>query len=309
MKLVTVDHSGFPAAAVLRHHEGEDQLLPLQISPADSDDRVPISVRDLLDDWGHWKDELEQRVARSSDDDWLPASSHELLAALPNPRTFVCVGLNYHDHAEETGAELPAAPIIFAKHPASIVGPDAAIELPPESDEVDYEVELGIVIGKRVHRATREDALEAVAGYTIVNDVSARDWQRRTSQWMTSKSFPGFGPVGPAIVTADEFDLDAGRRVHLRLNGRTMQDSTTDQLIFSVVDLIVHLSSVWPLEPGDLIATGTPGGVGFTRQPPVFLAPGDVVEAEIEGIGTLRNVVTAAAVGAAQDRLETARRS
>ncbi len=309
MKLVTIDHSGFPAAAVLRHQEGEDQLLPLQISPADSDDRVPISVRDLLDDWGHWKDELEQRVARSSREDWLPASSHELLAALPNPRTFVCVGLNYHDHAEETGAELPAAPIIFAKHPASIVGPDAAIELPPESDEVDYEVELAIVIGKRVHRATRENALEAVAGYTIVNDVSARDWQRRTSQWMTAKSFPGFGPVGPAIVTADEFDLDAGRRVHLRLNGRTMQDSTTDQLIFSVVDLIVHLSSVWPLEPGDLIATGTPGGVGFTRQPPVFLAPGDVVEAEIEGIGTLRNVVTAAGVDAAQDRLETSRRS
>ena len=197
-------------------------------------------------------------------------------------------------------------PIVFAKHPASIVGPDAEIPLPPQSDEVDYEVELAIVIGKRAHRATRETALDAVAGYTIVNDVSARDWQRRTSQWMTSKSFPGFGPVGPAFVTADEFDLATPRRVRLRLNGETMQDSTTDQLIFDVADLIVHLSSVWPLEPGDLIATGTPGGVGFTRKPAVFLAPGDVVEAEIEGIGTLRNTVVGAQT-TTQNPLETTR--
>ncbi|WBU37900.1 fumarylacetoacetate hydrolase family protein [Homoserinibacter sp. YIM 151385] len=295
MKLVSIDHSGFAAAAVLREGEGGDQLLPVLVAPRDRGDALPISVRDLLDDWAYWRPELERRVAASAPGDWIAASSRELLAAVPNPRTFVCIGLNYHDHAEETGAEVPVAPIVFAKHPAAVVGPDDEIPLPVESDEVDYEVELAIVIGRHASRVSEAEAMDAVAGFTIVNDVSARDWQRRTSQWMTAKSFPGFGPVGPVLVTAEEFDVDRPHRVHLELNGETMQDSSTEQLIFGVRELVAHLSSVWPLQPGDIIATGTPGGVGFTREPAIFLRPGDVVEASIEGIGTLRNTVVAAA--------------
>jgi 2-keto-4-pentenoate hydratase/2-oxohepta-3-ene-1,7-dioic acid hydratase in catechol pathway len=250
-----------------------------------------MSMTDLLEDWLFWRDQLKVLVDEAPAHEWRPLSEFEVLAPVPRPRSVTCIGLNYRDHATETGAEIPTVPVIFAKHQSSIVASGTPIRLPESSTEVDYEVELAVVIGQNVFQATPEQALEAVAGYTIMNDVSARDWQGRTSQWMTAKSFPTFGPMGPELVTAEELGDARGLRIGLRLNGKSMQESSTDQMVFGVAQLISHISQFWPIEPGDVIATGTPAGVGFTRRPPVFLGDGDVVEAFIEGIGVLSNSV------------------
>jgi 2-keto-4-pentenoate hydratase/2-oxohepta-3-ene-1,7-dioic acid hydratase in catechol pathway len=223
----------------------------------------------------------------------LPLTAVRLLAPIPRPPKMLCVGLNYRDHAEETGAAIPQVPIFFTKAPSCVIGPGAAIALPPESQQVDYEAEFAVVIGARCRRVTPEAARAAVAGYTIVNDVSARDWQFRTSQWFIGKTFDTFAPMGPALVTPDEVGDPHVLDVGLRLNGQEMQRSNTRHLIFGVFDLVAELSRVMTLEPGDVIATGTPGGVGFTRKPPVFLKPGDRVEITIAKLGTLANPTAA----------------
>jgi 2-keto-4-pentenoate hydratase/2-oxohepta-3-ene-1,7-dioic acid hydratase in catechol pathway len=209
------------------------------------------------------------------------------------PEKVVCVGLNYHDHAAEQGVELPQEPLLFGKFANAICGPGDAIVLPPEAAHVDAEAELAVVIAARSRRVSPADALAVVAGYTCANDVSARDLQFRDGQWLRGKGFDTFCPVLPAVVPVEKLGDAAGLRIVQRLNGRTLQDSTTSELIFGVRDLVAYASSVFTLEPGDLILTGTPAGVGVFRKPAVSLQPGDEVEVEIEGIGALRNPVVA----------------
>ncbi len=221
----------------------------------------------------------------------LPPEEVTLLAPVPRPGKLLCIGLNYRDHAEETGMKVPDHPILFAKFSTAVVGPGDPILLPAISDEVDYEAELAVVIGRTAKNVTEEDALQYVAGYTVMNDVSARDIQFLDGQWMRGKTLDSFAPMGPALVTRDEVPDPHRLRISLRLNGETMQSSSTSNLVFGVPQLVSFLSRGLTLEPGDVIATGTPPGVGMSRKPPVYLKPGDVVVAEVEGVGVLENPV------------------
>ncbi|HEX7124668.1 MAG TPA: fumarylacetoacetate hydrolase family protein [Thermodesulfobacteriota bacterium] len=218
-----------------------------------------------------------------------PLAGVRLRPPVPDPRKIVCLGLNYKDHAAETGMKAPERPILFPKWATTLVGSGDPIVLPAVSQQVDYEIELCVVIGKRARNVPESKAAEYVAGYTILNDVSARDWQFHTSQWASGKNFDTFAPCGPALVTADEVGDPHVLDVTLTLNGQTMQRSNTRQLIFNVWQTIAYVSTALTLEPGDLIPTGTPGGVGFARKPPVFLKPGDVCRLEISRLGVLEN--------------------
>lgn len=233
-----------------------------------------------------------RRAAATAFENGEPLAPGMLAAPLGAPSKIACVGLNYHDHCRETGMAAPERPLIFAKFPSSLVGPDAAIEWPEGlTEQVDWEVELAVVIGRRVRHAVPDEALDAVFGYTAANDVSARDLQFADQQWVRAKSIDGFCPVGPVIVTPDEFGDPQDKRLFARVNGETMQDSTTAEMIFGVAEIVSFLSRACTLEPGDLILTGTPWGVGGFRDPPVFLQPGDTVEVEVEGVGVLANDV------------------
>ena len=212
---------------------------------------------------------------------------------IERPGKIVCVGLNYRDHAEEQGVELPAEPLLFAKWPSALIGPGEAIVIPSLSSEIDYEAELGVVVGERARDVPVERALDVVAGYTCFNDVSARDLQFQDGQWTRAKSLDTFSPTGPRVVPASEIPDPQALRIRCLVNGEALQDSSTAEMVFSVAELISYVSHGITLEPGDLIVTGTPAGVGFTRTPPVFLRPGDEVTVEIEGIGALTNPVRA----------------
>lgn len=211
---------------------------------------------------------------------------------IPRPGKIVCVGLNYRDHAEEQGAALPAAPLFFAKYTTSLIGPGDPIVIPPVVRKCDYEAELGVVIGTTVKRVSREDALEAVAGYVVANDVSARDLQFADGQWTRGKSPDTFCPVGP-LVPASEVPDPHDLGIRAIVNGETLQDSTTANLVFRIDELISYASQTSTLEAGDLILTGTPAGVGVFRNPQRLLAPGDEVTIEIDGLGSITNPVVA----------------
>lgn len=216
-----------------------------------------------------------------------------LAAPVPSPRQVFAIGLNYRVHAREGGVELPESPMVFTKFPSSICGPCDAIELPTSS--VDFEAELVVVIGRRAERVTESDAWSHVAGITLGQDLSERDLQTRPpapQQYSLAKSYPGFAPIGPAVVTPDEFPDPDAIEITGALNGRQMQKASTRDLIFDVPALIAYLSSVLPLLPGDLIFTGTPSGIGWTRNPRIVLQPGDVLATSAEGIGTMTNVMT-----------------
>jgi 2-keto-4-pentenoate hydratase/2-oxohepta-3-ene-1,7-dioic acid hydratase in catechol pathway len=210
---------------------------------------------------------------------------------IDRPGKIICVGLNYRDHAAEAGLDLPQRPVLFAKWPTALIGPDMPIVVPQISHQIDYEAELGVVIGRRVRAVSSDDALSAVAGFICVNDVTARDLQFADGQWTRAKSLDTFCPVGPALVPADEVPDPQRLRIRCVLNGEVVQDSSTENMIFSCNELIAFVSEAIELEPGDLIATGTPAGVGFTRRPPIYLSPGDQVTVEIEGVGALTNPV------------------
>ncbi|MFC1602903.1 fumarylacetoacetate hydrolase family protein [Pseudomonadota bacterium] len=219
-----------------------------------------------------------------------------LLAPVVSSNIF-CIGLNYREHALETGKELPRYPVVFMKPTTAIANPDAAIELPKccvRGPEVDFEAELAVVIGRTAKDVSEEEALNYVLGYTAANDVSARKWQKHAGggQWIRGKSFDGFCPLGPALVTADEISNPQVLSINTVLNGQTMQQSNTADMIFSVAQLISFLSQDTTLLPGTIILTGTPSGVGVARKPPLFLADGDQVTIEIENIGQLNNSVT-----------------
>ncbi len=222
-------------------------------------------------------------------------SPHDVLLGppIPDPEKIICLGLNYKSHAEEAGFKPPEVPILFAKYRNALTGPTSPICLPALSEQIDYEAELAVVIGKRGKDISKENALEHVAGYMAFDDVSARDLQFRSGQWLSGKTLDTFAPCGPALVMHEISDPQ-NLNILTRLNGQTLQESNTKHMIFPVADTIAYISQLLTLEPGDIIATGTPEGVGFKRTSPIFLKDGDVVEVEIEKIGTLRNPVVRA---------------
>jgi 2,4-didehydro-3-deoxy-L-rhamnonate hydrolase len=210
---------------------------------------------------------------------------------IARPQKIVCVGLNYRDHAEEQGVELPERPLLFAKWPNTLIGNGDAIRIPPISTRVDYEAELGVVIGRRASGVSVADALSVVEGYVVANDVSGRDLQFSDGQWVRGKSLDTFLPVGEVVPAADVPDPQS-LPIRALLNGETMQDSNTSNMIFGVAEVIAFVSQAITLEPGDLIITGTPAGVGAFRDPPVWLQPGDEITIEIDGVGSITNPVT-----------------
>jgi acylpyruvate hydrolase len=209
------------------------------------------------------------------------------------PGKIICLGLNFKAHAEEAGRELPDYPVFFTKFTESIIGPYEGIIVPPESQMVDYEAELAVVIGKRARRVKAEDALDVIAGYTVANDVSMRDYQSKSHQWLQGKAWPRCTPLGPWFVTTDELGDASGLEIRLELDGVELQHSTTDLMIFDVPATIAALTEFVELQPGDVILMGTPSGVGFKREPPEYLTPGRRVRVEIERIGAIENVVVA----------------
>lgn len=250
-------------------------------------------VRDLSDVVGDiagqtLTDESLQRIAEIDLDD-LPVVHDEprIGPCVGNVGKFICIGLNYADHAVESGMELPEEPVIFFKATSAITGPNDGIVIPRNSKKTDWEVELGVVIGREAKYVSEAEALDYVAGYCVVNDVSERDFQlHRSGQWVKGKSADTFGPIGPWLVTRDEVPDPQNLDMHLSVNGRTFQDGATNTMHFGVAKIISHLSEFMSLQPGDIISTGTPPGVGMGQTPEVYLQPGDVVEVSIEGLGT-----------------------
>ena len=286
MRLATVRTWAGPRAAVL---VGDHLVDVHAVDPG-----VPPTVRQILEG-GSATLQAALHAAQRSEAFKIPVADAQFFAAVHDPHKIICIGLNYKDHAAESGVPIPKDPVLFSKYATALIGHGEAIVLPPVSSEVDYEAELVVVIGRRGRNIPAAAALEYVAGYTIGHDVSARDWQLKKDgkQWMAGKTFDTFAPMGPYLVTADEVPDPQNLRIALRLNGQTMQDSSTTQLIFGIKEAVAYISQVMTLEPGDVIYTGTPPGVGVARKPPVFLKPGDVCEVEIEGLGVLRNPVVA----------------
>jgi acylpyruvate hydrolase len=223
----------------------------------------------------------------------VPVAEADFAPVVPRPGKIFCVGLNYRAHILETGRELPEYPTLFGKFAETLLGPRDDLVLPAVSERVDWEVELGVVIGSPLYRGTAEEADAAIAGYTVINDVSMRDWQRRTLQWLQGKAFQHTTPAGPYLVTAGEVANAADLEVRCEVDGEVMQQSRTSDLLFKPAEIAAYISQVITLRPGDLIATGTPGGVGDARKPPVYLRPGNVLRTWIEGLGECVNTCVA----------------
>lgn len=266
----------------------DEQIIDLQLAASEAGlDPEPFSsTRALLEAGSSFLD-LARTLQHASS---IPARS-VVLGPPVRPGKILAIGLNYRDHAAEAGQALPDAPLCFAKFPSCIAGPFDNIELPAEDAQVDYEAELGVVIGKQTRRVGEREATASVAGYVAFNDVSARRWQFADGQWVRGKSCDTFGPCGPWLVTPDEIADPGDLGIRAYLNGELVQSSNTEQLIFSVPVLISYLSQAITLEPGDLIATGTPAGIGFTRKPPRLLEDGDLMEVEIDNVGRISNRV------------------
>ena len=251
---------------------------------------LPKTLRGLL--MNDLLDEACKAAEKASNETHLLLSELTLLPPIPDPLKFLCVGRNYAEHAKEGGARISEYPDIFMRSHLSIIGPGAPIIRPKVSTNLDFEGELMAIIGKKVFQTNEALALSAIAGYSIFNDVTLRDYQRRTSQWTMGKNFNGTGPFGPEFVSADELPIGCmGVEIQTRLNGSIMQNANTNDMVFSVAATIAYLTQAMTLEPGDLIATGTPSGVGYARNPPLWMEPGDTIEVEIEGIGVLSNPI------------------
>ena len=260
---------------------------------------LAAAAPDLPTDWpailaGGLLPRVKAAVEAAGDAAVLSEEPAELLPPITNPGRIICIGLNYKEHAAETNMAVPEYPIVFARWPRSLVGHGQALVKPAASDKFDYEVELTVVIGTGGRAIPVERALEHVAGYSIINEGSVRDFQVRSSQWAMGKNFDRSGSFGPHITTADELPAGAnGLRVQTRVNGETLQDHYTSDMIFNVAEIVADLSTAMTLDPGDVIATGTPQGVAMGRTPPTWMKAGDVCEVEIEGIGVMRNPVVA----------------
>jgi 2-keto-4-pentenoate hydratase/2-oxohepta-3-ene-1,7-dioic acid hydratase in catechol pathway len=265
VRFVTYDAGSGPRAGVLR---GGDRVV-----------EAGRSLRDLI---------AVSRLAEPSDAEEIPLSDVQLLPPIPNPEKIICIGLNYRSHAEEAGVEAPETPTFFAKFRNALVADGSEVALPAASGKVDYEAEVAFVIGRRAKDVSESDALDHVAGYMLLNDLSARDLQFATPQWIPGKVFDGSAPCGPALVTPDEAGPPDQIGIELKLNGEVMQSATTADLIHSIPALVAHLSTLLTLEPGDIVSTGTPAGVGSVREPRVWLGPGDQIEISSPTLGTLR---------------------
>ena len=235
-----------------------------------------------------WRAEVEAALVNEAAAR-IPVPGAYLLAPLRAPRKIVCCGLNYHDHILETGRDVPDYPTLFAKFADTLTGPTDDIHVGSDSAKVDWEAELAVIIGAPVRRAAREEAAAAIAGYTVANDVSYRDWQSRTLQWFQGKAWDSTMPIGPVVVTADEISPTAGLAIHAEIDGEVVQESNTRELVFDAADLVAYVSQFTKLSPGDVILTGTPGGVGLGRSPQRWLRDGETLTTTIEGIGTLVN--------------------
>jgi 2-keto-4-pentenoate hydratase/2-oxohepta-3-ene-1,7-dioic acid hydratase in catechol pathway len=297
MRLVSyVSDGGPPRSGILI---GSDRLADLAVVAAQAglapvEQRLSCTVRGFLALGSAARRAVESTLSLGAPDRSFALSTVRLGPPIGDPQKIVCLGLNYRDHATETGMEIPDSPVVFAKYAKSLIGPHDDIVLPAvASGSVDYEAELAVVIGSRARRVAAGDALDYVAGVMAFNDVSARDLQMSSSQWTLGKAIDTFGPCGPTLVSLDEIGDLQDLSVQARVNGVTVQDGSTSDMIFRIIDIISMLSMIMTLEPGDIIATGTPAGVGYGRTPPLMLQAGDVVEVEIPGIGVLRNVVVA----------------
>jgi len=282
LRFVTVQRDGYAEPGVWRG----DEIIGLRAAGFNTMLQVVGGGADAMDRVQRW-------VYDPPSGSRCEAASAVLLAPVPRPPKIICIGLNYRDHAEESRMPIPEVPTVFSKFHTAVTGHRHPIVLPKNSTKPDYEAEFAIVIGKGGRHIPESAWREHVFGYTILNDVSARDFQMATSQWMMGKTFDTFAPIGPAIVSADEIEDPHQLEISLTLSGEVMQRSNTSNLIFGVPRLIAYLSSVFTLEPGDIIATGTPAGVGFARKPPRWLKPGDECRVRIQGLGELVNPVIA----------------
>lgn len=289
MKLLTFTTGAAPRFGAAIEREGRTFVLDL----AAADPSIPASFDAYLEAGSQARGAIERVIAAAASP--LPLASVRLLPPIARPSKVLCIGLNYRDHAAEVKLDLPTSPTVFAKFANTLVGDGASIVIPKQSVQVDYEAELAFVIGRRARHVAEIDAYGVLAGYTIFNDVSVRDVQMRTTQWTLGKAFDTHGPIGPWVVTPDELLDPHVLGIRLRVGDELLQNSSTDQLVFSIPRLIAELSAVMTLEPGDIVATGTPAGVGFIRKPPRFLRAGERVRVEIDGIGALENPVVSEA--------------
>jgi len=275
-----VEHAGLVVDVAALWDGGEHETTTRQLLAAGSAtiEKVFTQARELLD-------------AGPDGSGVFQTASVELGPPIPDPDKIICIGLNYAEHANEAGLAQAEVPVFFGKYRNSLTGPTSAILLPRVSNQIDYEGELAVIIGTRCKEVSEQEALQYVAGYTIMNDVSARDLQTQTSQYMAGKALDTFAPMGPGIVLASDIPNPQDLLLTTKVNGQVVQQANTADMIFSVAKVITFLSTLMTLEPGDIIATGTPSGVGFKRTPPLFLHDGDSVEVEIEGIGRMRNPV------------------
>ncbi len=289
MKLVTFRRDGQTRIGALVASERGELVYDLNAL----DPQLPADMLAFLEAGPLALSLAKAALASAQHKDAAPLAEVKLLAPIPRPGKIICIGQNYLEHAKESAASAPPFPIVFAKYNNAVIATGESIVIPRCVAKPDYEGELGVVIGKRGRYIPQEEALEHVAGYMPINDVSARDWQNRTSQWMMGKTVDTFCPMGPALVTADEVPDPQDVRLRTVVSGEVLQEGYTGNMIFTVAHLIADMSQVMTLEPGDVIATGTPSGVGFARNPPRWLRPGDVVRVEIDGVGALENPVIA----------------
>jgi len=291
MKLVTYQSNNGPKVGALQGDQIIDLHAAYTAAEPDGDAAFLTEMIQLLsaDETGLQK--AAAVLASADESHALPLAGATLLPPVVRPGKVIALGRNYAAHAAEGGAEPPEYPMLFHKTATSLIGDGGEIVIPPVTDKVDYEAELAVVIGRPCKAVSEDEALDYVAGYTVANDVSARDWQRRTTQFTAGKMLDTFGPLGPALVTADEIPDPGNLDIQARLNGETMQSSNTRMMIFSVPFIISYISQISTLEVGDVILTGTPEGVGYARKPPVFLKSGDEITIEVENVGILTNRV------------------
>jgi 2-keto-4-pentenoate hydratase/2-oxohepta-3-ene-1,7-dioic acid hydratase in catechol pathway len=294
-----------PRMGIILDTDGRDSGMRLDceklFEPSDRPSH-PLAWFDMGERWFQTARATAQRLqsdpnafAQAREKGWLvPSEDAYWFAPVPRPGKIVCIGLNYRDHAAESGLAVPPIPVIFSKFSSCVIAPGEPVVVPTTSEKVDYEAELAVVIGRHAKHVSADRAYDYVLGYTAFNDVTARDFQFGDGQWQRGKSCDTFAPMGQTIVTTDEIPDPHTLRISLQLNGTVMQESNTAQLIFGVPQLIEFITKSTSLEPGDVIATGTPAGVGFARKPPVFLKPGDVMEVDIDRIGRLGNPIVAA---------------
>src|SRR5262245_39248720 len=287
MELVTFARAGAQRLGALAQRDGREVVVDLNRA----DPRLPSDMIAFLSGGDESRALAARALVDPPPEALLDRVEARLLAPIPRPGKIICIGLNYRDHAEESNAQVPEYPTVFAKYASCVIGPGEPIVIPRVTNQVDYEGELAVLIGRRARDVSAEAALNYVAGYAAFNDVSARDYQQRTSQWTIGKTFDTFGPLGPALVTADAVADPHALQLRVTIGDEVLQNSNTRHLIFTIPELIAYLSAVMTLEPGDVIATGTPAGVGAARKPPRWLQPGDLVRVEIEGLGALDNPV------------------